>query len=151
MKIRSQTNTALLALLDLCLHAAPQSPASLAEISRRQALSVAFLEQLFRRLKSAGLVAPWRGMKGGYTLAKPPEQITLWDVFSALADPLVKTQENLPRVSMAEEQTLHSAFRNLENRWEKDLKAVSLSDLREETLKNPRMESAPREGVRFQI
>jgi hypothetical protein len=41
------------------------------DIARRQDLGTAFLEQLLRPLKKAGLVAPWRGMKGGYTLAKP--------------------------------------------------------------------------------
>jgi DNA-binding IscR family transcriptional regulator len=90
-------------------------------------------------------------MKGGYTLARDAGQITLWDVFGALADPLVRPQADLPRSAQAEEQTLKEVFRTLEREWEKDLKEVSLADLRESTLKNPKLDSAPREGVRFQI
>jgi Rrf2 family iron-sulfur cluster assembly transcriptional regulator len=151
VKIRSQTHTALLALLDLCLHAAPQSPASLSEVARRQSLSIAFLEQLFRKLKEAGLVAPWRGMKGGYTLARAPEAISLWDVFRALEDPMVKVQAGQTKEVQPEEATLRQAFRDLEQKWEKDLRSTNLARLREEALKNPQLDSAPKEGVRFQI
>ncbi len=150
MKIRAQTSTALRALLDLCLHTAPQSPASLNEIGSRQGLSVAFLEQLFRRLKSAALVAPWRGMKGGYTLARPADQVSLWEVLRALEDPLVKPVA-AEKGGAPEEQVLRQCFARLEGKWEEDLKGLSLADLRDEARGNPALAGVPREGVGFEI
>ena len=90
MRLRSQTHAALRALLDLSLHSAYHSPVPVSDIAKRQDLGVAFLEQLFRPLKKAGLVAPWRGMKGGYTLAMAAEEVDLLRVLVALDDPSVR-------------------------------------------------------------
>lgn len=59
---------------------------SLAEISRRQDISLPYLEQLFVKLRRAGLVDAVRGPGGGYRLAKPTDQIRVADVMEAVEE-----------------------------------------------------------------
>jgi len=63
-------------------------PASLAEIAAAEDLPRAYLEQLAFVLRDAGLVASTRGARGGYTLAKSPETITMAEILRALEGPL---------------------------------------------------------------
>ena len=65
-------------------------PTSLSDISLRQGISVAFLEQIFLKLKRDNLVKSARGPSGGYSLAKKPEDIKLSSVIKAV-DEKVKT------------------------------------------------------------
>jgi len=65
-------------------------PTSLSDISLRQGISVAFLEQIFLKLKRDNLVKSARGPSGGYSLAKNPEDIKLSSVIKAV-DEKVKT------------------------------------------------------------
>ena len=53
-------------------------------IAQRQDISIKYLEQLMATLKSAGFVKSIKGPKGGYILAKPPEEITLEEIFIVL-------------------------------------------------------------------
>ena len=57
---------------------------SLAEISRRQDISLPYLEQLFVKLRRAGLVMSVRGPGGGYRLAKPPSEVRVVEILSAV-------------------------------------------------------------------
>jgi Rrf2 family protein len=59
-------------------------PVSIKSISEQEGLSIKYLEQLFLKLRKAGLVKSVRGMYGGYFLARPPEKITLGDVIKAV-------------------------------------------------------------------
>ncbi|MHC4461440.1 MAG: RrF2 family transcriptional regulator [Planctomycetota bacterium] len=61
-----------------------RGPLQLRIIARRQEISVKYLDQLMAMLKSAGFVRSIRGAKGGYMLAKAPNQIRLSDVFNCL-------------------------------------------------------------------
>jgi Rrf2 family iron-sulfur cluster assembly transcriptional regulator len=72
-------------MLDMALFGAG-GPVGLKEIAARQDISMDYLEQLLRRLRKAGLVRSIRGPRGGFVLAKPAEEIPLWDVISALED-----------------------------------------------------------------
>ena len=67
------------ALVELAL-AAGHGPVSASLISKRQDLSVAYLEQLLHRLKKEGFVSSMRGPRGGYVLAKQPHHITMAQV-----------------------------------------------------------------------
>lgn len=85
MKISSRVRYAVMALVDLSLlERFKDSPVSLSSISERQGLSLLYLEQLFLKLKKAGLVASVRGSNGGYSLAKPADEIRIFDVFEAV-------------------------------------------------------------------
>lgn len=59
-------------------------PLSIKAISETEGLSIKYLEQLFLKLRKAGLVKSVRGMHGGYFLARTPEKITLGDVVRAV-------------------------------------------------------------------
>ena len=59
-------------------------PVPIATVAERRDIPVQFLEQLFSTLRRAGLLVSQRGVKGGYRLARPPEQITVLEVVQAL-------------------------------------------------------------------
>jgi Rrf2 family protein len=70
-------------MVDLAEHYA-DGPIPLAEIARRQNLSVKYLEQLIILLKGAGLIRSTRGRRGGYMLARKPEKISVGQVIEVL-------------------------------------------------------------------
>jgi Rrf2 family cysteine metabolism transcriptional repressor len=65
-----------------------QGPLPLAEVSRLQNISLAYLEQIVASLREAGLVVSTRGAHGGYHLARQPHAITVGDVLRALEGPI---------------------------------------------------------------
>ena len=67
-------------------------PVSLAEIADAQLLSLAYLEQLFARLRRSGLVASVRGPGGGYRLGRPPGEITLAEITEAVEETIRATR-----------------------------------------------------------
>ena len=69
-----------------------QGPLPLAEVSRLQNISLAYLEQIVAPLREAGLVASTRGAHGGYHLAREPQAITVGDVLRALEGPIALVQ-----------------------------------------------------------
>lgn len=87
MKLSTKGRYAMVALADLAQQAVGQeaeATTSLAEISRRQDVSLPYLEQLFVKLRRAGLVESVRGPGGGYRLARPPSEIRVSDVLEAV-------------------------------------------------------------------
>jgi len=76
------------ALLSLALHG-EASPTSVRDIAERTGLPQPYLEQILLALKGAGLVRSKRGVGGGYVLARPPADITLGEVVSAVDGPIV--------------------------------------------------------------
>lgn len=87
MKLSTKGRYAVTAMADIALHGTV-APVSLADISGRQDISLAYLEQLFVRLRRAGLVDSSRGPGGGYRLAKPAAQIRIADVMVAVDERL---------------------------------------------------------------
>ena len=89
MKLTSKGRYAVMAMADLAKNNTT-NPTSLTEISLRQGISIAYLEQLFLRLRKNNLVQSARGPSGGYMLTKPPEKIKLLSIISAV-DEKIKT------------------------------------------------------------
>ncbi len=89
MKLTNKGRYAVMAMADLALNA-KNGPISLTEISLRQNISLAYLEQIFLKLKSNKLVRSTRGANGGYILEKPPSDIRLSNIIHAV-DEEVKT------------------------------------------------------------
>ncbi len=87
MKVTTRGRYAVRAMIDLAYHSM-EHPVSLATISVRQEISQHYLEQLFVRLRRAGLVRSVRGPGGGYFLAKEPKEISVRDIFLAVDEPL---------------------------------------------------------------
>ena len=91
MKLSTKGRYAVMAMADLACHA-DRPAVSLAEIAERQQLSVAYLEQLFARLRRRGLVVIARGPGGGYHLARPADETTIAEVVTAVNEPLRATR-----------------------------------------------------------
>ena len=87
MKLSTKGRYAVTALADIALNGAT-GPVALAEISQRQEISLAYLEQLFVKLRRAGLVASVRGPGGGYNLARHPRDIKIAAVMQAVDERL---------------------------------------------------------------
>lgn len=83
MKLSTKGRYAMVALVDLAI-AKSDDLTSLAEISKRQDISLPYLEQLFVRLRRAGLVDSVRGPGGGYRLARPAAEIRVAEVLEAV-------------------------------------------------------------------
>jgi Rrf2 family protein len=76
------------ALLSLALHDGGGQPTSVRDIAERTGLPQPYLEQILLALKGAGLVRSKRGVGGGYVLARPPEELTLGQIVSAVEGPI---------------------------------------------------------------
>ena len=83
MKLTNKGRYAVMAMADLASNA-NNGPISLAEISIRQNISLAYLEQIFIKLKDNKLVKSSRGAKGGYVLEKPASEIKLSNIIFAV-------------------------------------------------------------------
>ncbi|RJE80605.1 Rrf2 family transcriptional regulator [Paracoccus sp. JM45] len=83
MKLSTKGRYAIIALVDLAI-AKSDELTSLAQISERQDISLPYLEQLFVRLRRAGLVTSVRGPGGGYRLARLPETIRIAEILEAV-------------------------------------------------------------------
>ncbi|NNF80266.1 MAG: Rrf2 family transcriptional regulator [Rhizobiales bacterium] len=91
MKLSTKGRYAVMAMADIAQQAGEQ-PVSLGDISGRQGISQAFLEQLFAKLRKNGLVDSVRGPGGGYSLAKGADDIQIVDIISAVDEPLQITR-----------------------------------------------------------
>lgn len=91
MRLTTKGRYAVTAMLDLALNV-QFGPTSLGDISQRQEISLSYLEQLFARLRRAGLVTSVRGPGGGYLLARPPEDISVSQVIDAVNETVDATR-----------------------------------------------------------
>ena len=96
MKVSTRGDYAARALLSLALHAETEGPTSVRDIAERTALPQPYLEQILLALKGAGLVRSKRGVGGGYVLARPPAEITLGEIVSAVDGPIALGDFGLP-------------------------------------------------------
>jgi Rrf2 family iron-sulfur cluster assembly transcriptional regulator len=83
MKLSTKGRYAMIALTDLAAQG-PDRLVSLSEIAERQDISLAYLEQLFVKLRRAEIVDSVRGPGGGYRLARPIEQIRISEILAAV-------------------------------------------------------------------
>ena len=91
MKLSTRTRYGMRAIIELAGYEGDR-PLQLRAIAERQEISVKYLEQLMSLLRSAGFVRSVRGSKGGYILARPPEQITLSEIFRSLDGPVTTAE-----------------------------------------------------------
>jgi Rrf2 family protein len=93
------------------IHLSAQDPdqcCSIAEIAKQQGVPRKFLEKIFQDLARKGLIKSKRGSSGGYTLARPPETISFYEVIEALEGPITVNAcldehlscDQLPRCTM---------------------------------------------------
>ncbi|MHC4557172.1 MAG: RrF2 family transcriptional regulator [Planctomycetota bacterium] len=91
MKLSTRTRYGIRAILELAENYG-NGPLQLRIIARHQDVSIKYLEQLMALLKSGGIVRSVRGSKGGYILAKSPDQIKVSDCFNCLEGPVITTE-----------------------------------------------------------
>ncbi len=82
ISVTSKSRYAVVALAELAR--AGDSPMPIGQVAERRGIPVQFLEQLFSTLRRAGILVSHRGAKGGYTLARPADQINVLEVVQAL-------------------------------------------------------------------
>ena len=87
LSITTKSPYALRALTELATIGA-EHPIPIGELARRRDIPVQFLEQLFAVLRRAGLLRSQRGVKGGYSFARPPADITVLEIVELLDGPL---------------------------------------------------------------
>ncbi len=88
VRASQQLKYAIYGLFDLAYHAADR-PVPIQEIGARQTIPARYLEQIFQRLRRAGLVVSKRGPGGGYQLGRPAREISLADVITAVQGVLI--------------------------------------------------------------
>jgi Rrf2 family protein len=82
ISVTSKSRYAVVALAELAR--AGENPMPIGQVAERRNIPVQFLEQLFSTLRRAGILISHRGAKGGYTLARPADQINVLEVVQAL-------------------------------------------------------------------
>jgi Rrf2 family protein len=83
ISITSKSRYAVVALAELA-RSGDSGPVPIAQIAERRGMPVQFLEQLFSTLRRGGILTSQRGVKGGYSLARPAADITVLEVVQAL-------------------------------------------------------------------
>jgi Rrf2 family iron-sulfur cluster assembly transcriptional regulator len=121
---------------------------TLAEIAKRQGISLSYLEQLFARLRRNGLVDSVRGPGGGYNLAHDPAKISVADIIVAINENIDARRCGGKANCHGDERCLtHELWEELSDRIHSFLKSISLADL----VNQPQVqEVALRQDVRFQ-
>ncbi len=88
MRLSTSARYSLRALSDLCTRP-EDDPVSVSDIASRRNIPVTYLEQLFGKLRRAGILESVRGSQGGYILARPERDITVADILQALGEPFI--------------------------------------------------------------
>jgi Rrf2 family protein len=90
MRLTARSEYGLLALIDLGVRYG-KGPVSARGVAERQGIPLKFLEQLLAAMRKAGLVSACRGARGGFTLTREPERISVLEVVEALEGSLAPT------------------------------------------------------------
>lgn len=85
MELNTKARYAVMAMADLAKHS-ERAAVPLSAIAERQGLSLAYLEQIFLRLRRAGLVESARGRSGGYVLSRPARFIHIAEIMNAVEE-----------------------------------------------------------------
>ena len=97
MLFSAKAEYACVAMLELAARYSDPRPVRLSEVADKHGISDRFLVQILLQLKQAGLVESTRGASGGYTLARDPSEITLYDVLRIVDLPERSTRNKAPQ------------------------------------------------------
>jgi Rrf2 family transcriptional regulator, iron-sulfur cluster assembly transcription factor len=129
MRLTTKGRFAVTAMLDLAMHSG-QGPVTLAGISRRQGISLSYLEQLFGKLRRHTLVDSVRGSGGGYTLVRDTGMMSVADIIIAVDESLDATQCGGKENCLDEQRCMtHDLWSKLNEKMYEYLHSVKLSEL----------------------
>lgn len=129
MKMTTKGRYAVTAMLDLALHD-KEGPVNLADISRRQDISLTYLEQLFSKLKRHDLVESARGPGGGYRLAMNIEEISVAKIIYSVDEPIDVTRCGGKQNCQGDLRCLtHDLWMELNRHISEFLNGMTLADL----------------------
>ncbi|MBV8189229.1 MAG: Rrf2 family transcriptional regulator [Alphaproteobacteria bacterium] len=145
MKLSTKGRYAVMAMVDLARHAQAK-PVSLSDIAARQEISLSYLEQLFARLRRAGLVKSVRGPGGGYRLARTSIETRVSEIILAVDEPISATRcTEMGATGCRADRSkclTHDLWEELGNQIHAFLSSVTLHDVLERKLA-PRIAEAP--------
>lgn len=150
MQLGAKARYAVMAMTDLARTLRDGEPCravSLAEIAARQELSLPYLEQLFGRLRRAGLVVSARGPGGGYRLARSAAETPIAAIVEAVDEPIHAVRCGGPEkvggcMTSGARCLTHDLWDGLGSEIDRYLKSVSLEDVIERRVKRRAMEAA---------
>ncbi len=136
MRLTSKGRYAVMAMADLALHGGGERAVPLQEVARRQEISLSYLEQLFARMRRAGLVSGVRGPGGGYRLARSAHETTVADIILAVNEPIKATRCKEGSTKSCLGKTgrciAHGLWQEMGDRIHGFLTSVSLADVLEQ-------------------
>jgi len=127
MQLSTRGRYAVMALVDLATRQTLGCACGricIAEIAARQKLSQAYLEQLFGKLRRAGLVSSARGPGGGYRLTRPSDMIAIADIVAAVEEPLLD-----PPCGGSDRCESDALWEELDRHIRQFLRSVTLADV----------------------
>ena len=141
MRLTSKGRYAVMAMADLALHGGGERAVPLQEVARRQEISLSYLEQLFARMRRAGLVSGVRGPGGGYRLARAASKVTVAEIIAAVNEPIKATRCDAASAKSCLGRTgrciAHGLWQEMGERIHMFMASVSLADVLEQRFDNP--------------
>jgi len=118
----------------------PEKITLVSEISRSQNIPGTFLAKIFQRLSKAGLLRSIRGAKGGFSLGKPANEITMREIIEALEGPIALNRCLLKEGECAEEKgcPMHQVWEEIQRRFLEILDRTTMEDLVRRMVRNRR-------------
>ena len=132
MRLSTKCRYGLRAMIDLALFSG-RSHVALRDIADRQEISLKYLEQDFSILKRSGLIRSVKGAQGGYLLARPAEDISLYDIIIAM-ERTIKLNRCLEHDAFCSSEAtgyclVHSIYEDLQGDMERTLRGHSVADI----------------------
>jgi Rrf2 family protein len=143
MKISQKAEYAVRAVLDLTLHAPPNSGVRSLEVARRTGVPEKFLEAILLDLRKGGFVSSKRGPDGGHWLARDPSRLTVGAILESIDGPLSVSSRSARRDTTSADICLQALWGRVAASVHAVVDATSLEDLRRQ--------ASPQGGVDFTI
>jgi Rrf2 family protein len=147
MRISAKADYAVRAAIEMA--AAGDEPVKGERLADAQGIPLQFLEHILLELKHARLVRARRGARGGYWLARPPEEITLANVIRAVEGPLANIQDMAPEATKypGNAEKLSDVWIAVRASLRRVLERVTIADLRDGTIPEDVLELTRDEGA----
>ena len=130
MNFTTKSRYAVNALADLEYLSNYENPVTLKDIAARQGIDLTYLEQLFRKLRIAGIVKSVRGRNGGYVYASHPKNISIKDIMDAVEENLDATKcAGTSSCHSGQQCNSHKLWDDLNNVVDEFLSDISITDL----------------------